>query len=190
MENYLEFAELLNKHLKKADRPAAWLATRLGVSRATVARWCNGETQPKDRDQVIRICDCLSIPSEQRKELMVAVVATIKQKAVADDADAARIISMLQVFIEDKQSYTQRALVALELIQGSDLFNSSGYERLSKSVMFFASVTSKAGLKTSIPSGAICLSLYFVTSAAGLCSIGISEPFFIFKSKVLEGAAI
>lgn len=69
-----------------------------------------------------------------------------------------------------------------------------GYSIMPLSVMMAAisraSVTSKAGLYTLTPGGAICVPPNIVTSSAALCSMGISAPLFIFKSNVLDGAAI
>ena len=50
-------------------------------------------------------------------------------------------------------------------------------------------VTSKAGLKVFIFSGAICIPWIWVISFPFRSSIGISEPDFLLKSKVLEGEA-
>ncbi|MCB0107027.1 MAG: helix-turn-helix domain-containing protein, partial [Caldilineaceae bacterium] len=73
MGKYAKFGDLLSRQLAQADRSAAWLAGRLQVSRATVARWCNGETRPQDPEMVIRICDCLGIHEDARSELLHAV---------------------------------------------------------------------------------------------------------------------
>ncbi|MEZ4861701.1 MAG: helix-turn-helix transcriptional regulator [Caldilineaceae bacterium] len=73
MGKYAKFGELLSQRLNHADRSAAWLAGRLDVSRATVTRWCNGETRPQDPEMVIRICDCLGIRAEEREEVLLSV---------------------------------------------------------------------------------------------------------------------
>ena len=52
--------------------------------------------------------------------------------------------------------------------------------------MFFASVTSNAGLYTFMFGGAVGEPAKFVTSAGSRCSIGICEPSAISRSKVLE----
>ena len=57
-------------------------------------------------------------------------------------------------------------------------------------VIFSASVTSKAGLHTFTPAGAVCLPPKVVSSSESLCSMGIDLPSFISRSKVLDGAAM
>src|SRR5262249_45748849 len=52
-----------------------------------------------------------------------------------------------------------------------------------------AGVTSKAGLYTLTPSGAVCLPKPCVTSCAGRCSIGMPSPEGRLRSNVLDGAA-
>ncbi len=89
----------------------------------------------------------------ERKKLMVKVLASIKQKVDTTDADANRIVNQLREFIEGKslQSYSDRALVSLELLEDSDLFNSPSYDRLRNSVLFFAAIADskdKNGVKS------------------------------------------
>src|SRR3972149_10274329 len=73
------------------------------------------------------------------------------------------------------------------------IFSTEGFLITPFSVMiaaiFFAGVTSKAGLKTLTPSGAVLLPNPLVTSSGERSSIGISFPDFILKSKVETGAA-
>jgi hypothetical protein len=77
---------------------------------------------------------------DKRADMLARVVASIKQHAKTDDPDAQHISDMLRVIVYDKEPYTDRALVALSLLKGSELFDSASQERLSKSVMFFASI--------------------------------------------------
>ncbi|MCP3687755.1 MAG: hypothetical protein GY784_05010 [Gammaproteobacteria bacterium] len=89
----------------------------------------------------------------KRKKLFVQVLASIKQKVDSDDADAIRITGQLREFIEGKslQSYSDRALVSLELLEDSDLFNSPSYGRLRNAVLFFAAIADaedKNGVKS------------------------------------------
>lgn len=81
-----------------------------------------------------------NLPGNERVELLTEVVAKIKQKAEPDDSDAQHIMDMLRVIIYDKEAYTDRALVALSLLKDSGIFDSASQERLSKSVIFFASI--------------------------------------------------
>src|SRR6516162_7697378 len=53
-----------------------------------------------------------------------------------------------------------------------------------------AGVTSKAGLYTATPSGAVGRPKPSVTSRGSRCSIGIAEPSGIARSNVLDGAAV
>ncbi|MCP4493820.1 MAG: hypothetical protein GY820_41940 [Gammaproteobacteria bacterium] len=89
----------------------------------------------------------------KRKKLLVKVLASIKQKVDSTDADAKRITNQLRKFIEGKslQSYSDRALVSLELLEDSDLFNSPSHGRLRNAVLFFASIADaqdKNGVKS------------------------------------------
>ena len=88
-----------------------------------------------------RLTEAKDLIKARQNDVMVSVVATIKQKVDRADADAKRIISMLYGITEDRQSHTDRALVALELLEGSDFFSAASHERLSRSVMFFASIS-------------------------------------------------
>jgi len=81
-----------------------------------------------------------ALSKEKQQIALVAIMAKIKQKVTTDDIDAIRILSMLDMLINEKQNYTDRALVALDLLESSDLFNSSSSDRLRRFVMFFATI--------------------------------------------------
>lgn len=89
----------------------------------------------------------------RRREIMAGVLATIKQKVDANDIDAVRITQQLRDFVEDRnfESFTDRTLVSLELLEDSIAFSPSSYARLRNSVMFFASIADaddKDGVKS------------------------------------------
>ncbi|MEM7132675.1 MAG: tetratricopeptide repeat protein [Chloroflexota bacterium] len=67
MDPKLDFGELLDKYLTKEDRSGRWLSQRLDINAATVTRWRNGSTRPKNAEMVGRIADILSIPPEERE---------------------------------------------------------------------------------------------------------------------------
>lgn len=87
--------------------------------------------------------DLLKVANESdqnREEMFMAAVVSIKSKVKTEDPDARHVLDMLRAVMEDKQAYSDRALVALELLKDSDLFDSNSLEHLTKSVMFFASI--------------------------------------------------
>lgn len=102
------------------------------------------ETPSFPKGEIGRIQDLLwearEMSREERKRAIVDIIVTIKRRAVADDPDTVRIADMLRALVEDKQSYTDRALVALELLDESVQFDPASFERLSKGVMFFVSI--------------------------------------------------
>lgn len=76
------------------------------------------------------------------KEMIISALAKVKQGAqeLVDDSDAENIIFQIRAVIDNKQSYANRALVALDLLEQSDSFELKSYERLNRAVMFFASI--------------------------------------------------
>ena len=73
LASYPRFAELLAEHLRRQDRSPAWLAGRLGVHPSTVGRWLDGVTRPDSPETIIRIADCLGVPSgDARADLLAA----------------------------------------------------------------------------------------------------------------------
>ncbi len=87
-----------------------------------------------------------------RKQLMVEVMASTKPEVDNEDTEAKTALELLRTFIDGKslQSYTDRALVSLELLEDSSAFNTSSFGRLRNSVMFFASIadaSDKVGVK-------------------------------------------
>ena len=87
-----------------------------------------------------------------RKHLMVEVMASTKPKVDTKDTEAKKAFELLRSFIDGKslQSYTDRALVSLELLEDSRDFDTSKFGRLRNSVMFFASIadaSDKEGVK-------------------------------------------
>ena len=62
-----DFGELIDHYLTQLDRPGRWLALQLAVDPATVTRWRNGPTRPKDAELVGRIADILCVPSRERE---------------------------------------------------------------------------------------------------------------------------
>ena len=87
-----------------------------------------------------------------RKQLMVDVMARTKPAVNVEDPEAKKAFELLREFIDGKslQSYTDRALVSLELLEDSSAFNTSSFGRLRNSVMFFASIadaSDKEGVK-------------------------------------------
>lgn len=72
MTYYPEFAHLLNEELQRQERPASWLAQRLGVSPSTVARWLNHGTRPRSPAIVGQIADILGITTQQPELLTAA----------------------------------------------------------------------------------------------------------------------
>jgi transcriptional regulator with XRE-family HTH domain len=74
MNSYPEFASRLNQLLRDLDRPAAWLANRLGVSTSTVTRWLNGQTRPGQPETVIRLADILGVHDVVERQALLAAV--------------------------------------------------------------------------------------------------------------------
>jgi len=92
--------------------------------------------------EFIELKDTTTEPKAVRRELMVEVMASTKSKVDAEDIDAKKAFEILRDLIDNKslQSFTDRALVSLELLEDSSTFSASGFARLSNSVMFFASI--------------------------------------------------
>lgn len=92
MPLYPQFAELLNHYLREQDRTVSWLAGRLGVHASTVSRWSDGVTRPDSPETVVRIADCLHVPSgTARGELLAAAgYAAVAASAVPVSAVAHR----------------------------------------------------------------------------------------------------
>ncbi|MEZ4864836.1 MAG: AAA family ATPase [Caldilineaceae bacterium] len=72
MTYYPEFARLLNEELQRQERPASWLAQRLGVSPSTVARWLNHGTRPRSPEVVRQIVDSLGVTAHYQSFLAAA----------------------------------------------------------------------------------------------------------------------
>ena len=67
------FSTLLSTFAERAGISDAELARRLGVSRQTIFRWREGETQrPRHREDVVRLADKLRLQPEERDRLLVA----------------------------------------------------------------------------------------------------------------------
>ena len=92
--------------------------------------------------EFIELKDTTTEPKTVRKELMVEVMALTKPNVDAEDKEAKEAFELLRDFIDGKnlQSFTDRALVSLELLEDSSAFSASSYARLRNSVMFFASI--------------------------------------------------
>jgi hypothetical protein len=65
------FGELLNEHLLRNDRPAAWLADRLGHYPSTVTRWLSDESRPRDLETVVRIADILGVRAGDERQALI-----------------------------------------------------------------------------------------------------------------------
>jgi tetratricopeptide (TPR) repeat protein/transcriptional regulator with XRE-family HTH domain len=64
------FAELLSMFAERSGMSDAELARRLGISRQTIFRWREGETQrPRHREDVVRLADALRLEPEERNQL-------------------------------------------------------------------------------------------------------------------------
>ncbi|MEA1979101.1 MAG: helix-turn-helix transcriptional regulator, partial [Chloroflexota bacterium] len=67
------FSELLSMFAERAGISDAELARRLGISRQTIFRWREGETQrPRHIEDVVRLADALRLEPEERDQLFVA----------------------------------------------------------------------------------------------------------------------
>ena len=84
MSNPPPFSELLSRYLRDRDRSASWVAARLRVHPATVSRWANGDTQPRDPETVGRIADVLGVhdPTERDALLRAAGFAYVEGATV------------------------------------------------------------------------------------------------------------
>jgi hypothetical protein len=86
------------------------------------------------------LLDVKTLDEEKREQALVEILAAIKQKVSEQDPDAARVAGLLRELIEDSQSYTDQALIVLELLEDSGRFGSADMDRLRNSVMFFVSI--------------------------------------------------
>jgi hypothetical protein len=77
--------------------------------------------------------------SGKRRREIAGMAVRIKER-MSSDPDAIRIGELLRDLIEEKRSYTDRALAALELLEDSDIFSPASYDRLYRSVMFFVAI--------------------------------------------------
>ena len=67
------FSELLSMFAERAGISDAELARRLGVSRQTIFRWREGDTQrPRHIEDVVRLADALRLEPGERDQLLVA----------------------------------------------------------------------------------------------------------------------
>ena len=67
------FAQQLSEHIQRIGVSDAELARRLGVSRQTIFRWREGETQrPRRREDVLILADKLRLSEDERDRLMLA----------------------------------------------------------------------------------------------------------------------
>ena len=123
---YHEFAHLLEEHLQRVDRSAAWLAGRLKLTPGAVSRWLSGESRPKDPETIIRIADILGVHDHtQRQALLVAAGYGYQPAAVLDqpvfvETTAATPLSSSVVpalFIERDIVNTAAAPIVVELPQ-------------------------------------------------------------------------
>ncbi len=67
------FGELLSQYIERTGVPDAELARTLGVSRQTIFRWREGETQrPRSRDDVMHLAAKLRLSTDERDALLLA----------------------------------------------------------------------------------------------------------------------
>ena len=129
MADYTEFGGLLGGHLYGKERPSAWLATKLGVSEATVSRWLNNITnRPGTAETVIRIAGYLDLNQEQCEALLKAAGYTtslvehrdiLAKKTTATAGDAVGFIDTMtaqqpQRFGDGTDAFLFRAPSGLE----------------------------------------------------------------------------
>ena len=104
----------------------------------------DGLTQQEIEDLKRKLDEVKRLDREQGKAALVDVLAIIKRELSVEiqieDVDFENIAGLLRGLIDDEQPYTDRALVALELLQDSDQFDNNRMERLRRSVMFFVSI--------------------------------------------------
>jgi hypothetical protein len=98
-----------------------------------------GYTRAEIESLQVSLQEARGMNSEERRQWLVAMAVGIKEK-MPSDPDALRIGELLRTLIDEQRSYTDRALVALELLEESDLFAPASYERLNRSVMFFVAI--------------------------------------------------
>jgi len=80
---------------------------------------------------------------EERKKIMLQILTRMKARIEdKEDIEAAMALEQVRALINGKRlgSFTDRALVSLELLEESSSFSASSYARLRNSVMFFASI--------------------------------------------------
>ncbi len=83
------FAEQLSEHIQRIGVSDAELARRLGVSRQTIFRWREGETQrPRHREDILVLADKLRLTEEECDRLMMAAgfapAETVDQPVAGD----------------------------------------------------------------------------------------------------------
>lgn len=68
-----DFGEILTSHINRSGFSDSDLARRIGVSRATLIRWKEGQTaRPRYREDVLRCAELLRLTPEERDELLIA----------------------------------------------------------------------------------------------------------------------
>src|SRR5690606_30731627 len=68
--------------LREQGRRQDWLATRIGVTPATVNRWIHG-TRSIDRKDAVKVAAVLDVPFSLLFDMPIGIVRTPKGKAVA-----------------------------------------------------------------------------------------------------------
>lgn len=83
------FSDLLRQHIERAGITDAELARRLNVSRQTIFRWREGETQrPRHQEVVVRLASTLRLTNKERDRLLIAAGFPPEGRAIGADSDA------------------------------------------------------------------------------------------------------
>ncbi len=69
---YPKFAALLNDYIKRDDRTATWLATRINVHHSTVNNWLNDGNRPGGPEVIDKIAKALKLEPSEREALLLA----------------------------------------------------------------------------------------------------------------------